>query len=309
MTTQKGKTLLTIATALMLSLAAGTGLAEERLPAVSALNGKIAIAGGVVGEDGAYLIDGSVSIPVTTELGVQLDALIGTVDGDGVGGGAAHFFWRDPEVALAGIYVSGLASTAGGNYQLGNVGAEGALYLGQFAVEGLVGVQFSDVRSTEVAGSAVLAFYPVDDLRLYAGYRHWFGRNEGAFGAEWQLPGQSDGSMAFALYVDGRVREDDSAVLVGVRVYLGEDKSLIRRHREDDPLSPLSNDLFTASTVPDPGDAPAAQQPACDVATGTPNAAFIAQQQAQVQQAAARSQASTNSNCPRCNRPVIIFGC
>lgn len=310
--TQNGFTTFGLAAALALSPPAGPTLAEESKPAVSDVNGKIAIAGGVIGDDGTYLIDGSVSFPVTHEIGVQVDGLIGTVDGDGVGGGAAHVFWRDPEQALAGIYVSGLASTAGGNYQVGNVGAEGALYLGQFAVEGVAGLQISDVRSAEVFGSIGLAYYPVDDLRVYAAYRHWFGQNEAGFGAEWQLPGQNDDSLAYAIYADGRLREDDQAVIVGVRIYFGAQKSLIRRHREDDPIAPLVNDLFSASTVPNPAQGSAAapqppEEPACDVATGQANDAFIAQQQQ-------RAGGSSGKPFPLGKggpfvKPTIIWGC
>ncbi|MGR3291066.1 MAG: hypothetical protein ACU0C9_07700, partial [Paracoccaceae bacterium] len=40
-------------------------------------------------------------------------------------------------------------------------------------------------------------------------------------------------------------KDDFVSVWAGLRVYLGaEDKTLIRRHREDDPRNWLANDLF-----------------------------------------------------------------
>lgn len=222
---------------------------HESLPAVSEINGKIAAAGGALDNDGVYLLDGSLSLPITHDFGVQFDGLIGTVDGDGVGGAGAHVFWRDPSVGLVGLYGSGIVNTAATNYTLGNVGAAGSLYFGQFSVDAVVGAQFADIRETEVFGSIGGSYYPVDDLRLYGAYRHWLGRNEGAFGFEWQLPGQSDDAMNFALFADGRLRNGDDFALAGVRVYFGSQKSLIRRHREDDPTSILQADLFTIESL------------------------------------------------------------
>ncbi|MEM1152055.1 MAG: hypothetical protein AAGI03_16185, partial [Pseudomonadota bacterium] len=254
-------------------LSTGAAQGEEAKPAVSGLNVKLAVAGGAVGDDDAFLMDGALTVPVTHSVGLQIDGLVGAVDGDGVGGGAAHLFWRDPDVALAGLYVSGLANTSGVNYQVANVGVEGELYLDQFSIEALVGAQFSNVRDTEVIGSAILAFYPVDDVRLYAGGRHWFGRNEAALGAEWQLPGQSDPSLAYAVFADGRLHEDESSFLLGVRVYFGDDKPLIRRHREDDPATRLTVDLLMAenrSQGPTGTTTQSAPQPPTEVTTPPP---------------------------------------
>jgi hypothetical protein len=253
--------------ALMCSTAIATcfGVAQaddhESLPAVSEINGKIAAGGGVLDNDGLYLLEGSLAVPVSHSFGVQLDGLIGTVDGDGVGGAGAHVFWRDPSVGIFGLYGSGVVNTADVNYTLGNVGAAGSLYFGQFSVDAVAGAQFSDVRDTEVFGSFGGSFYPVDDLRLYAAYRHWFGRNEGAFGLEWQVPGQNDDSLNFALFADGRVRNGDDYALAGVRVYFGSQKSLIRRHREDDPASILQADLFTIENMIQGGGGVAAPPP------------------------------------------------
>ena len=235
--------------------------AEDSLPAVSDVNGKIAVGGGQALGEGVYYVDASVSLPVMHELGLQVDGLLGALDGDGFAGAAAHLFWRDPNQGLVGVYASTLGSTAGINYTVANAGVEAQAYLGQFSVEGLVGAQFIDDGDTDVFGAANLAYYPTDDLRLYAGYRYWFGESGGAVGVEFQ-PFQMDDSLGITLFGDGQVREDDTLVLAGFRVYFGEHKSLIRRHREDDPSGMMPNDLFAidqlfvnqAVSAPPPGD-------------------------------------------------------
>lgn len=247
-----------------LALVATQAGAEERLPAVSAPNAKVSAGGGTLSQVPVYYLEGSVALPVLEQYGLQVDGMTGTVDGDGFVGGAGHVFWRDPSIALAGIYGSGFASAAGSNYTLGNIGLEGALYLGQFSVEATVGGQFGDSVDTDAFGSAQLAFYPYDDLRLYGGYRYWFSESSAAAGFEWQLPGQNDNSLNFAFYADARFRDEDEVLAFGgVRVYFGEQKSLIRRHREDDPGPLLPDDLFIIEQVL-AGAAAAAAQPPSD---------------------------------------------
>ena len=59
-----------------------------------------------------------------------------------------------------------------------------------------------------------------------------------AAGVEYQLQSNFFGGGT-SVFAEGRVGEDDyAAVWAGVRLYLGAgEKSLIRRHREDDPGS------------------------------------------------------------------------
>lgn len=243
--------------------AAAPAIADGNLPAVSEFNSKVSAVGGSYDGMSVYLAEGSFSLPLTHSLGLQIDAIGGLHDGDGLGGAAAHLFWRDPSVGLAGIYGSGFASTAEGNYTVGNVGVEGALYFGSFSVEGLVGAQFVNRRDNDIFGTAMVAFYPIDDLRLHAGYRYWFGENIGVAGFEWQFPGQNDNSINFGLFADGQVREDVVAGWGGVRIYFGSQKPLIRRHREDDPNLGLPADITLFPTTPvagppgtGPGDPP-----------------------------------------------------
>jgi len=246
-----------------MSLCWTQSVAGERLPAVSDLNGKFNAGGGSLDGNGVYFFDAAIAAPLGDQVGLQVDGIAGALDGDGFGGGAAHLFWRDPAVGLVGAYGSGFANTARVNYTVGNVGAEGALYLDRFSLEGTVGAQFSDARDTDVFGTASIAIYPTDNLRVYGGYRYWFGDNAAATGAEWLLPARFDNSLGFSLFADARFRENETFAFGGLRVYFGSGKSLIRRHREDDPGPMLPEDLFTI-------DLPAAGPPPPQDGVGCP---------------------------------------
>jgi hypothetical protein len=89
--------------------------------------------------------------------------------------------------------------------------------------------------TTRMFDKVDLAYYVTDDLKLSIGHRYYGGKNALALGGEWSFA--SFNNVAPALFVEGRVGEHDaSGVWAGVRVYFGQKpKSLIRRHREDDP--------------------------------------------------------------------------
>ncbi|AXS42050.1 hypothetical protein D1F64_21165 [Breoghania sp. L-A4] len=213
-------------------------------PAVSEINGKIAGGFGIFDDDALAFGLGSVSVPLGHAFGFQLDG-IGGGAGSGFGGVAGHAFWRDPDRALLGVYASYLKNNRV-DFDVGHVAAEGEFYFNRVSLEGLAGVEFGDA-DTDFYGSANLAFYPVDDLRLYAGYRYVNEINVAAAGFEWQVP--NDRVHGLSLFGDGRVSDTRLwSVFAGLRIYLGDDKSLIRRHREDDPNgTQLIDDLFGLS--------------------------------------------------------------
>jgi len=69
------------------------------------------------------------------------------------------------------------------------------------------------------------------------------------FGAELQpdlskLHDAPAGLHGLSLFVDGSVGNNDRySVMSGLRLHIGENKSLIRRHREDDPTERNTEDL------------------------------------------------------------------
>jgi hypothetical protein len=223
------------------------------LPAVDGLNAKISGFGGVAEDVPLYGGAGSVTLPLGHEFGLQLDGLLAGFDSEDQGnvtlaGTAAHLFWRDPSHGLIGAYGHYIHADAFDGVDIFAGGVEGALYWGQFTLEGVAGVEGGEVDTsfgnfaidTRFFDVAQVAWYPVDDLKLSAGHSYSLGENSALFDAEWGL--DAGGGIMASLFANGSISEDgDGAVLGGLRLYFGQQpKTLIRRHREDDPLTTSS---------------------------------------------------------------------
>lgn len=236
----------------------GQGNAESQraLPAVSGLNAKIGSFGASLADESAGGAFIGVALPLGHSFGAQIDGMVGTAQGGnafhGIGG---HLFWRDPARALFGIYAGHVQwdadSVTGGSgrVEVNKVGFESQLYLGRLSLESLTAYQFG--TDTGFSGKGTAAYYPRDDLRLHVGVTHGVGPGFGAFtGLEW-VPRPSSG---LSLFADVGINEDrDVRALFGLKFYLARsDKSLIRRHREDDPEVDLPSDLFQASQAVQP---------------------------------------------------------
>lgn len=214
------------------------------MQAVDGVNAKISGWGGSVSGDGLAGASGSVSLPVACGWGVQFDASAASFDSRFLGSLGGHVFWRDPSKALLGAYAAGTYWDQGGGVKVGHIGPEGELYLGRVTLQGVAGIEFGNSTSnatmafdvkTRFFDVANVAFYPTDNLKLYIGHRYIAGNHAAALGAELGLPMQR-GMMA-SLFVDAVAGENDfHGVMAGLRLYFRQkDKSLIRRHREDDP--------------------------------------------------------------------------
>lgn len=216
---------------------------DERIeglkPAVDGVNGKISAAWQYFGGAGggsinlAYL-DASLSVPVGQRFGVQLDAAALVRSGLWFGGVGAHAFWRDPDKGLAGIYGDVLGVSFSPT-KVWRVGLEGEAYMGKVSVEAFAGIQgATNGAPTIFTGDLTAAFYPTENIRLSAGIARSLGVNFGKAGLEVAIPRGS--TVLPALFVDSEFNADFRAVRAGLRLYFGgSDKSLIRRHREDDP--------------------------------------------------------------------------
>lgn len=212
--------------------------------AVSAPNGKIAVFGGGGDDGGIVYGEASYSMPVGHAFGLQLDGLVGDVDD--IGGlvqGAAHLFWRDPSKGLLGLYGSVLSVDSSDMYR---VAGEGQLYLNRISLEGMIGFDDADDNDSTF-WSGTFAYYLNDNTRAYGGARHSDWRDgtvqgagtAGFVGLEHQTS-WGDGGRAYSLFGEARFGDDDyHAAWGGLRIYFGENKSLIRRHREDDPFTVL----------------------------------------------------------------------
>lgn len=215
------------------------------LPAVSAFNGKAALGGGGVNGEGIGFLEASVSAPFGHSFGVQGDALVGYASSGSVLGGGVHGFWRDPSVGLVGLYGGVLNAELGdADHTVYTIGAEAAAYLGAFTVEGYAGYLDGDEVDSSFAGVLRLAYYPIDDLRLSVGGRYIDDHAAGIFEAEYQLSGLPFSGVS--VFGRGLIGDDDEwQGLAGLRIYLApEEKSLIRRHREDDPTHLTLDFLF-----------------------------------------------------------------
>lgn len=245
-----------------------------QLPAVDGVNGKIEAFGGWVDSRWpwrrSHFTGGaipSVSIPLGHSFGVQVDGLVAGYRGRVTGGGAAHLFWRDPSRALLGVYGSVMRVGAFGA-TVSRVGVEGAAYLDRITLSGVVGAEFESgarwgllgftpggwlvslgPRRTSFFDMIDVSFYATDNWKLSVGHRYVGGRHAASLGTEALLV--RSGGMAISGFAEGRIGERDyKAAMFGVKVYFGQkDKSLIARHRQDDPPTWLKDDMFAASNA------------------------------------------------------------
>jgi hypothetical protein len=221
------------------------------MPAVDGINGKIAgYGGGENHSNGFYGTVGSLSVPLAQQWGLQLDGDLGSDSGIGYQRGATHLFWRDPSIGLLGGYVSYLHDNKFNDAVLGQFGentahfaAEGEYYWTRWTVRGLAGVETVTINSgvphpsvpNRFFDDVLVAYYVTDNFELSAGHEYTFGTHFLTLRAEhgFALGG---GAMA-SLFANGWIVEGgDSGALAGLRIYFGQhDKSLMDRHRQDDP--------------------------------------------------------------------------
>jgi hypothetical protein len=227
-------------------------------PAVDGLNFKAEGMGGSIENHTVYGSQAAVSIPIGRQFGLQLDGALGDFDNRFFGSGAAHAFWRDPSIGLAGFYTSHTFWERFGGVHVGRYGTEGALYLNRWTLEGVVGVEAGSNKS-ETIGNIIstltiktrffdqisASYYLQDNLKVSIGQAVAAGRDALTLGGEWGIP-MGGGDMA-ALFVEARAGTGNyHGVWGGVRFYFGNhDKTLIRRNREDDPPADQNGNLFT----------------------------------------------------------------
>jgi hypothetical protein len=218
------------------------------LPAVSGLNAKVDAFGGAYNEGGIAGGGIAVSIPLGFRYGTQIDGLAASLDDELLLSISDHLFWRDPSRGLLGLYGSYAHYEGFGGIDEWRIAAEAELYWDHFTLRGIAGIEGGDAdRQVTPAGIANYeidtrfydkvdaAFYPVPDLQLFVGHRYIGGIHALGLGGEYLW--RSDGGTATATFAEGRIgQEGNHAVWAGLRFYFGrEEKSLMRRHREDDP--------------------------------------------------------------------------
>jgi hypothetical protein len=238
--------------------------------AVDGLNGKASGYGGTFNDKTLYGGQGSFSLPLGCEFGFQLDATAGSFDSNSIFAVDGHAFWRNPGIGLLGVYGSFSRWNEFGGVTANHVGPEAEWYLGRWTIQGVAGAEFGNTASGQVGPNIItydistrffdqinFAYYLNDNLKVFVGHRYLGGKNALAVGGEWGVP-LGGGAMG-ALFAEGRFGEDNtSGVWGGIRFYFGQkDKSLIRRHREDDP------NVWSTGNVPNPGTTTPAPQKVC----------------------------------------------
>jgi hypothetical protein len=211
-------------------------------PAVDGLNGKISF-GGLYSDvnggrsDTYFYGDGSFSAPQGERFGLQIDGAIAANSNVTTGGAGAHVFWRDPSFGLAGGYGEIISSNSGGPV-IYRFGGEAEAYFDRFSVEAFAGVQDAATIKPIFTGDLTLAFYPVDNMRLSAGVVRNFNETSGVIGLEYGF--QGTGTTLPVVFANAEFGKDTTTVKAGLRFYFGgSNKSLIQRHREDDPRNRL----------------------------------------------------------------------
>lgn len=206
--------------------------ASASLPAVSGLNGAVDIRGGAAKGNVVGLIAGKVSAPILHDYGVQLDAALGDVGGNAVKGVGAHAFYRDPKTGLAGgTYSRGWYA----NNYYNRFGAEGEYYQGNLTYGARAGYQNGTIHHGEYT-NLDLTWYMNDNLAITPGFRNTAGQAWGRIGTEWQPQSITSVPGLTVFASTGAGNHGYAFGLVGARFYFGNDKTLIRRHREDDPM-------------------------------------------------------------------------
>ncbi len=89
-------------------------------------------------------------------------------------------------------------------------------------------------------------YYATEDFKLYLAHEYTGGLHSGIAGAEYLL--RTGNGIAPSIFVEGSLGERDTrSIIAGVRFYFGQegDKSLMHRHREDDPTTHIRRNINT----------------------------------------------------------------
>lgn len=216
---------LTLAVAMGVICPAGMSHAGD---AVSGLNGKVQVVTGKVDGAQANAIAGSVSMPLASKFGVQVDALKGNNKTSGYG---AHTFWRDADKGLVGVAASQVKV---GDTKMQRLGIEGEYYLNNVTVSAEIGKQHGDVPKANQRRLDLL-WYANDNLAFDLGATSADSTKRQHLGVEYQTHWK--GVALFADAAQGSNHYDH--LLAGATYYIGSGKSLKAHHRQDDPKNTL----------------------------------------------------------------------
>ena len=212
----------------------------QQAPAVSAPNGKIEFDAGALNLPGPIFMAraaGTVTVPIGERFGLQADLSASTAPGF-ITTGALHLFTRDPAAYLIGGTL-GFVRSPGATVLA--AGPEAEIYLDRWTLEAWGGVAVAYPTAAAMpnrVGPFVMtnaAYYVTENWRLSLGVSWLDSYGALQVGSEYLIEGLS---VPLAVTTELRVGQDGaSRAMIGLRGHFGPDpnKTLMRRHREDDP--------------------------------------------------------------------------
>jgi len=216
--------------------------------AVSTINFKTEALYGNIEGRAARSLAASATFPVEMDYlmqnyGIQIDGLAGEIHPDEIRGTGLHAFWRDSTMGLAGLTASYVEVD---RMAANRIGVEGEYYLDdRLTLYGSIGHQDGDVDNSGYGGLKA-QYYVQEDLALSASANTSDGFERYAIGAEYQTP--VNGLTCFASIGTGE--DSYEFAFFGICYYFGgEDKTLIRRHRWDDPPNDLMGSILDTFKV------------------------------------------------------------
>lgn len=227
------------------------GAHAQQAPAVSAPNGKVAFDAGALNLPGPAFMAraaGTLTVPIGERFGLQADLSASTAPGF-ITTGALHLFTRDPASYLIGGTLGFVRSP--GSMVLA-AGPEAELYLDRWTLEAWAGVAVAYPIAPAAPGRlgpfvmANAGYYVTENWRLSIGVSWLDGYGALQAGSEYLLGASG---LPVALTTELRIGQDGAMRgMLGLRGYIGPDpgKSLMLRHREDDPAD-RSSALYAAA--------------------------------------------------------------
>ena len=202
---------------------------------------------------------GSFTMPLAPQYGLQIDGIGGTWGGDAFYGTGGHLFWRDPSRGMLGAYGSWLRLDRGGwpflargpGVEVATAMGEAEAYWSTVTFRTALGWEGGDAKSRFTARSDI-GWYATPDLELSIGHRYTGGNNALALKSEWLMPAMAAAEAPrVSLFAEARIGENDyRGIWGGLRVYFGKSRTLIDKHRRDDPVTDHNVDnLHTAQTL------------------------------------------------------------